>query len=101
MQPSQSIDTVSKLAHGAFWIMARRVTLVAAGVDRIEVTQTFANFRSSLVTTACGVYSSTLMLASLPALERDAVQRTMEARFPSTEAGIRITGEALVVRGRA
>lgn len=32
-QPSQPIDTVSKLAHGAFWIMARRVTLVAAGVD--------------------------------------------------------------------
>ena len=29
----QPIDTGSKLAHGAFWIMARRVTLVAAGVD--------------------------------------------------------------------
>ena len=27
------ISSGSKLAHGAFWIMARRVTLVAAGVD--------------------------------------------------------------------
>jgi len=32
-RPQRTADSGSKLAHGAFWIMSRRVTVVAAGVD--------------------------------------------------------------------
>jgi diguanylate cyclase len=32
-RPAANADSGSRLAHGAFWIMTRRVTLVAAGVD--------------------------------------------------------------------
>jgi len=33
LRAAPKTDTGSRLAHGAFWIMTRRVTLVAAGVD--------------------------------------------------------------------
>jgi ubiquinone/menaquinone biosynthesis C-methylase UbiE len=70
---------------------------------RIKVARRYANFDELWVTLLGGSTPSTMILATLPAPRRDAVQRHMQTRFDPSGRGepLEIVAEALAVRGRA
>jgi SAM-dependent methyltransferase len=71
--------------------------------DRIEVVRRYRNFDELWMSLLGGSTPSTLVLSALSSDKREAVRRGMQPRFhaASPTAGLEISAEALVVRGRA